>query len=143
MYGRLKMGFRDVNGQEVEFVVPNEPPAVPTPSLAGPKEDGAIALAEINARGFVDVSFPVASNQRLDTRSITDAGDEFTITAAGGTVRLDPSQRPILINEATHTYRYFVLSKASGAGPVDHPEHQLDRWRRHAVRVGAHQHQHG
>ena len=75
-----------------------------------------MALGEINGRGFIDVTFAVPSGMRLDERSITDIGDEFTITAAGGTVKLDPSQRPVLVNAGTHTYRYFVVSKPTVAG---------------------------
>ena len=57
IYGKLKMGFRDASGNEVEFTVPDEPPLTPTASLAGPRDGDNVSVGDINSRGFVDVQF--------------------------------------------------------------------------------------
>ena len=109
------MGFRDATGDEVEFVVPDEPPR---DADAGPRRARAPATrsrqAELNGRGFVDVTLRGRRAACGSTRrSITDARRRVhDHRRPAARVTLDPTQRPMLIDAATHTYRYFVLSTA-------------------------------
>jgi hypothetical protein len=88
MYGSLKMGFRDASGNEIPLKIVNEPPAQPTPSLAGPRDGDTISLGEINDRGFIDVTYTVPDGQRLDEPTILDFQPEFTLAITGGVRRL-------------------------------------------------------
>ena len=97
--GRLKMGFRDASGQEVEFAVSNLPPVTPTSSLAGPRDTDSVSAGDVNGRGFVDVRFDVPTGLRLDESSITDLGDDFTISSSTGTLALDSMQAPLLLDQ--------------------------------------------
>ena len=117
MYGRLKMGFRDATGNEVEFVVPNEPPLQPTANLSGPRNGDAVAVSELNGRGYIDVKFTPPAGYRLDEASITDAADDFVLNSTGDSVQLDRAQRPILVatDGDSRTYRFWVRS-AGGSG---------------------------
>ena len=114
LYGRLKMGFRNASGQEVEFIVPDEPPSTPTPILVGPRPGDGVAISEINGRGFVDVTFTMPGGHTLDRASIADIDPEFTVTpTGGGTVTFDTSQAPLLLDAATNRYRYWLLTKGT------------------------------
>ena len=73
IYGRLKMGFRNASGQEVEFVVADDAAADPDADASRARAPAtSIALDEINGRGFIDVTFNVparhSARQRLDRR---------------------------------------------------------------------------
>ncbi|MBN1192526.1 MAG: hypothetical protein JXA36_02365, partial [Coriobacteriia bacterium] len=118
LYGKLQMGFRDATGAEVVFVVPEMPPAQPTATLAGPADGDKISLSEIDGRGFIDVSYAVPAGYVLDEASITDLGTEFVVSATGGTVTVDETQAPLLINGDAHTYRYWVISTGAPTGLV-------------------------
>ncbi|HET6548786.1 MAG TPA: calcium-binding protein, partial [Solirubrobacter sp.] len=116
LYGRLKMGFRNASGQEVEFVVPDEPPLTPTPILVGPQPGGGAALADMNGRGFVDVSFTMPGGVVLDRNTISDLDPEFDVTAvgdAGAAAAVDSTEAPLLLDAATNTYRYWLRTKGT------------------------------
>ena len=85
LYGRLKTGFRNPSGQEVLFVAPADAPLVPQPRLAGPRAGDLVGRTQINQRGYLDVRYTAGAGQRIDTASIADLGDEFTISATSGT----------------------------------------------------------
>src|SRR5918994_2440180 len=117
LYGRLNMGFRNASGQEVEFIVPDEPPATPTPTLVGPRPGDGVALSDINGRGFVDVTFTMPGGHTLDRASIADIDPEFEISASGGgSVAFDTSQAPLLLDAATNRYRYWLNTKGTVTG---------------------------
>ena len=114
LYGKLQMGFKNIQGQEVAFTVPDLPPDDPTATLAGPADSATIAASALNGRGYIDVSYTVPTGQKLDDASITDLAPEFSITVNGpGTVTLDSTQAPVLINATTNTYRYWVISQGT------------------------------
>ena len=59
-----------------------------------------------------------AGNRLLDG-SITDAAPEFTVSvSSGGTVTVDTTQAPLLVNSATNTYRYWVQVRGNVSGTV-------------------------
>ncbi len=71
------------------FTVTALPTAPPTASLEDPLDGGAIQAIDLNARGYIDVTFTDAGGTGLDTASITDAGAEFGLgqaAAAGVTI---------------------------------------------------------
>ncbi len=113
LYGKLQMGFKNIQGQEVAFTVPDLPPATPTATLGGPADGATIASSMLNGRGYVDVTYKVPTGQKLDDSSITDLAPEFTIavTSGPGTVALDSSQAPIHLSG--NTYRYWVLTQGT------------------------------
>src|SRR5207249_5072827 len=55
--GKLKMGFRDAQGEEVTFqaVQPSSPS--PVAHLSGPRGGDSIARSALNGRGYIDVTF--------------------------------------------------------------------------------------
>ena len=55
--GKLKMGFMNPEGKEVEFTVVEPQGADPYARLAGPGDGGEISLGTINGMGYVDVTF--------------------------------------------------------------------------------------
>ena len=110
LYGKLQMGFKNSQGDEVTFSLPDEAPTSPTATLGGPTNGGTISEGELNGRGFIDVSYLVGANEQLDDSSITDLAPEFTLSAASGSIALDSTQAPVLIDPTTHTYRYWVVS---------------------------------
>ncbi|HVP75835.1 MAG TPA: hypothetical protein VMS63_07420, partial [Gaiellaceae bacterium] len=118
LYGKLQMGFKNIQGQEVTFTVPDLPPNIPTATLGGPADGATIAASELNGRGYVDVTYIVPTGQKLDDASITDLAPEFTIavTSGHGTVKLDSSQAPIHLSG--NTYRYWVLSQGTDSSTV-------------------------
>jgi hypothetical protein len=122
MYGSLKTGLRDANGNDVPVTVISEAPAQPTPTLAGPRTGDNVSLAEINERGFIDVPFTVPDGHRLDEASILDVQPEFDVSVTGGAagdyVKLDETQPPLLIDANTHTYRYWVRGRVSAGATV-------------------------
>ena len=118
LYGKLQMGFKNIQGQEVAFTVPDLPPNIPTATLGGPADGATIAASELNGRGYIDVTYTVPTGQKLDDSSITDLAPEFTIavTSGHGTVKLDSSQAPIHLTG--NTYRYWVLTQGTDSTTV-------------------------
>ncbi|MGZ6715887.1 MAG: hypothetical protein ACXVFG_14140, partial [Gaiellaceae bacterium] len=118
IYGKLKMGFRDATGQEVEFTVPEELPTTPTGSLAGPGDGSSVSLGDINGRGYLDVTYTVPSGSTLDTGSITDLDPEFTISSSVTTdhITTDDTQAPILISGTK--YRYWTKGNVSASANI-------------------------
>jgi hypothetical protein len=116
LYGKLQTGFRNAAGEEVLFQAEDPPPLVPTAKIIGPRIGDQVALAAVNGRGFIDVTFTAPVDHRIDDRSITDAAPEFDVSAASGTVELDASQRPLLLSRQgqTATYRYWLVGKGTG-----------------------------
>jgi hypothetical protein len=103
--GRLKMGFRDPNGQEVAFTVVDPQTGKPYAKVAGPSSGGAIGLGTWNNRGYVDVAVPGGpSGAVLNLATLTDLAAEFKIV--GNAVRLDSTQAPVLVSG--NTFRYWL-----------------------------------
>ena len=84
-----------------------------TADLADPVNGSTIDSAQLNNRGFIDVTFTLPSYAAsLDVASVTDLGAEFSVTVNGGvTFALDPEQAPLLLpqseNNNTYTFRYW------------------------------------
>ena len=112
LYGRLKTGFRNpTTGNEVLFVAPLDAPPIPTPSLAGPRAGDLVGRTQINSRGYLDVRYTAGAGQRIDSASIADLGDEFTISpVGGGRIVLDRSQAPVLVDPANNVWRYWTIT---------------------------------
>ena len=111
LYGKLKMGFRNASGEEVAFVVPDERAGEPDRRPRRPARGRHdLDAATLNGRGFIDVTLRGAG--RLPPRRALDHSTpppDFTITArSAARSSLDPNETPILLNAATHTYRYFL-----------------------------------
>ena len=115
--GKLKMGFRNPSGEEVEFTVPELPPLTPTAVIQGPAQGGEISLSELNGRGYVDIAFETPSGHRIEESTILDFGDEFTLQQGATPVELDSTQPPIFlrVDGTKRIYRYFVLGGTPGA----------------------------
>src|SRR5207244_12814055 len=97
LYGKLKMGFRNAQGDQVAFKVPETALTNPTASLVGPSDGGTVAVGDINGRGYLDVSYTVPATNLLNQSSITDigtTGDEFTISTPGVTRDQTPPPLP-------------------------------------------------
>ena len=118
VYGKLKMGFRDATGQEVEFTVPEEMPTTPTGSLGGPGNGSTVGLGDINGRGYVDVTYTVPTGRTLDVGSITDLNPEFTISSSvlSDRITTDDTQAPILISGTK--YRYWTKGNVTPSATV-------------------------
>ena len=119
IYGKLKMGFRNSAGEEVEFDVVSDPSAIPgggqpTADLIAPVGDGeAVDSGIINADSnmfthsdgndyyFVDVNYASSGSVSLDFDSILDAAPEFTLTRGGTVITLTGTVVPVdtIINE--------------------------------------------
>ena len=114
VYGKLKMGFRNDSGQEVEFDVvqpsgQTTAQAVPTASVVDP--DVRSDINAINGRKttvttwngttftdkpYIDVVYSAPSGANLDYRSILDAGTEFNLVIGGRTVAVNGMPVPVL-----------------------------------------------
>jgi hypothetical protein len=57
--------------------------APPTAALANPANGASINDIVLNPRGWIDVTFTDAGGAGLDTSTITDAGQEFTVSGDG------------------------------------------------------------
>ncbi|MCW5954121.1 MAG: hypothetical protein KIT69_17865, partial [Propionibacteriaceae bacterium] len=102
LYGKLKMGFRDSSGREVEFDVLDVPDPVatgtaPSVDVAGPVAGGGsgdISAVTQDGGKYVDVVFLAPSGATLDLNRILTGGATFTF----GYVKPDGSIEPIAIN---------------------------------------------
>src|SRR5207249_2503091 len=93
-----------------------------TAHLADPTGGSTSSLGAINNRGFVDVTFGLPSYaQGVDAASVIDGAPQFTIKAqssSDGTMALDTTQKPVLVDAATNKFRFFTTGTAHGK-PVD------------------------
>ena len=91
----------------------------PTAALVDPASGGAIGVASINNRGFIDVTFGFLAGTELDLDTVYDLEPEFTIDPATG-LELDDSQAPVLVDDdptdSIYTLRYFTLGTYAGGG---------------------------
>ncbi|HTD67964.1 MAG TPA: hypothetical protein VK846_15675, partial [Candidatus Limnocylindria bacterium] len=82
-----------------------------TANLINPVADNTVDSNLINQRGYIDVSFPAPPGAaQIDLATVFDFAPEFTVTVnspAGATLVIDGGQRPVLINAATNTFRYW------------------------------------
>ena len=101
IYGKLKMGFRNAAGEEVEFDITADATAIPgggfpTANLIAPVGNGeAVDSGVINSAGnmfrhtdnqnyyFVDVNYNSSGSVSLDFETILDVSGEFTLTRNG------------------------------------------------------------
>ena len=77
--GKLKMGFKDPEGKEVEFQVVEAQSTDPYAKLAGPNDGGVIGAGTIQGRGYIDVAMPSRSDGVLNVASVTDLAPEFML----------------------------------------------------------------
>jgi len=80
-----------------------------------PPSGSNASVGDLNGRGYIDVTFKVAGGKRLDATSVTDFQPEFSVTAASGTITLDPTQAPVLIGP--NMYRYWASGVNATASP--------------------------
>ncbi len=86
----------------------------PTGNLADPADGATVALTTVNGRGYLDVTFADTGGSDLDAASITDAGQEFTLSgAAASGVTVDGAATAT----GRGTYRYTFTGEFS-AGTV-------------------------
>ena len=117
------MGFKNAQGQEVAFTVPDLPPATPTADArrAGGRRRRSRRASSTAAATSTSRTSPCRPGRQLDDASITDLAPEFTIavTSGPGTVALDSTQAPILIDASNDTYRYWVTRTGHGLDDDD------------------------
>ncbi len=132
LYGKLQMGFKNIQGQEVAFTVPG--PAARRSRRrrsAGPADGATIAASALNGRGYIDVSYTVPTGQKLDDASITDLAPEFSdhrerprhgharLDAGAGADQRDDEHVPLLGHLAGHHERdHARRSPRATASPV-------------------------
>ena len=136
LYGKLKMGFRDSSGREVEFDVldvpdPTSTGTAPTTDVGGPVAGGGSTDVSVvngpEGDRYVDVVFTAPSGASLNLAEILDDGQEFTIGYVGADGRIRPltvNGRPVpLIAVTTGSGLLFV--------PVQYETSSSDRkkWR--------------
>ncbi len=94
---------------------PTPDTTAPTADLADPVDTGTIELAVLNARGYIDVTFPDSGGSGLDHGSITDLGAEFTLgEVAASSITVDGAATLITGN----TYRYTFTGDFA-EGPIE------------------------
>ena len=91
----------------------------PTATIINPATGGAIDVSALNGRNYIDVTFaPPSSSFDLDAASVTDAAPEFNLGGVGlGTITVDGSQAPSVIDATAGTVRYWLTGSFS-AGSV-------------------------
>jgi len=109
IYGKLKMGFRDSTGSQVQFdvVQPAAAPtnAKPTVQIVDPVSDGgSIDVSKLGSQHTIDVVYTAPGGANLDYTSIFDdqagdpnGGQEFTITESGVTFTVTARPKPIAL----------------------------------------------
>ena len=91
----------------------------PVVYLASPFNGVAISVDQINAKGYVDITFLAETGKRL----VGINGDEIRIRNVGGALNLDPAQNGnggvfTVVKISNTTYRYFIAAKpATGTNP--------------------------
>ena len=125
--GKLKMGFRNPQGQEAFFTVVDPQTGQPYARLDGPKDSGQIGRGAINGRGYIDIAFPADAGQivkdgspvtvtgTLNKDSILDLAPEFDLVSSTGAT-LDLTQAPVHIQG--NTFRFWTNGDIEG-GSVD------------------------
>ena len=84
-----------------------------TTTLTAPPTGGVENQADLNGRGWVDVTFPTVNGSAVLASSITSGTALFTLTdAAGDHLVIDGS--PVLIDVSNSTYRFFFTGDESG-----------------------------
>ena len=78
--------------------------AAPTTDLADPTNGGAIQAADLNGRGYLDVTFTDLESG-LDVASVTDAGSEFVLSGDGA-VDVIVDGAGILVSGTTYRYAF-------------------------------------
>ncbi|WP_442506617.1 choice-of-anchor D domain-containing protein [Novipirellula sp. SH528] len=104
-----------VTADSVQFVRVGNEVAAPSSNLASPTDGQSLTSVALNANGFIDVTFN--STVGLDTATVVDAGDEFTISGSGvGTAVVNG----VGVLQSGTTYRYsFTGSFVPGDVIVD------------------------
>ena len=83
-----------------------------TTTLTAPPTGGVENQADLNGRGWVDVTFPTVNGSAVLASSITSGTALFTLTdAAGDNFVIDGS--PVLIDVGTSTYPFFFTGDES------------------------------
>ncbi|NOS68309.1 MAG: calcium-binding protein, partial [Verrucomicrobia bacterium] len=151
IYGKLKMGFRNAEGNEVTFDTVGSggsttattlaPTAVLNDPLAGSIDVNTINSRTFSSSKYIDVSYAAPNGANLDYAKIFDTDQEFTLTLAGGTApTLNGVPVPIITqvtNGEAATYslevgnamidgvstRAVVLKKADGSIAQDSDDH--------------------
>ncbi len=77
----------------------------PLAELTDPDGGGVIGFAAVNSRGYIDVTFSDAGGSGLNTSTVTDDGQEFTLSGTGaGDVAFNG--RPVLVSGTTYRYSF-------------------------------------
>ena len=111
LYGKLKMGFRNPDGEEIAFdVLLPEAAETPTAVLAGPRDDDSVGAATLNDRGYIDVTFAAPSGSTVDLASITDLSAEINVPESAGFV-IDETQEPVDVGN--NTFLFWTIGAGS------------------------------
>jgi hypothetical protein len=87
--------------------------ANPTGTLADPGPGSVLDAADLNGRGYVDITFPAFQGIAVDGASLLDAGAEITITSSNGAT-ITVLGVPTVVDAAAGTYRYFFTGYTGG-----------------------------
>ncbi len=127
LYGELKMGFENDAGQPLVYnvtggavVSSNNPPSAPTASLAAPNSGQSLSQADLSGEGWVDVTYPSFGGSPVDVNSVINDPQPFLLTDAQND-HLTLVGKPVLIDPATNTFRYFFGGYTPPAIPTTDP----------------------
>jgi hypothetical protein len=118
--GRLKMGFRNDTGEEIEIPVANLDPVDSVTETSGiltfPGDGEAVDVGILNAnlsnsQYYVDVGFLPGTNQKLDYDSILDNEHEISLSLDDSPIEIDG--KPIPIELAEHPLTGILTESTS------------------------------
>ncbi|MHC4396737.1 MAG: hypothetical protein ACYS1A_13895 [Planctomycetota bacterium] len=117
IYGKLKMGFRNVLGEEIEVQILDSATGIPIADLAGPQNEGSIGIGTINGRGYIDVQFGVLTGYELNADSVLDLAPEFEAVLGNDSYIIpDVTQAPVQLNDTT--FRYWISGTYVSTDPI-------------------------
>ena len=77
----------------------------PTVDLSDPANGGSIVVSNLNSRGYIDVTFADTGGSGLNTSTITDSGQEFTLSGAAAS-GVTVNGAPALVSGTTYRYSF-------------------------------------
>ncbi|KPK77291.1 MAG: hypothetical protein AMJ79_03720, partial [Phycisphaerae bacterium SM23_30] len=105
IHGKLKMGFKNADGEEVAFdVLETEEISTeeekPTGDIVDPADGGSMDVVVLNDRvdegsRYIDVVFQPGKGKTLDYATILDGEEEFELTVAGNPVSVNGAPTPL------------------------------------------------
>ncbi|MCG8701351.1 MAG: hypothetical protein MI922_25075, partial [Bacteroidales bacterium] len=135
--GKLQMGFRDDEGNEIEIPVSDLQPANTDPemtaNLAFPRNGESIDAGVVNqgsgSQYYVDVEFKAGANQNLDYASILDSEGEITLIVNGSPVTVNGTPVPLEMAIDPMTGGLIAIELTSYSGIEELEQKGIKRFR--------------